>query len=424
MERRAWVLDRMEEDGYLTPGEAKKLAKSRLRIAKGPEDHWSKAPYFVAAVLGDLFRKFEMHGMPRNGLRVYTTLDSRLQRVAEQNLEVQLTHIEKTVPPASIRQDRLEGAMVILDPETGGILAMQGGRRFAESQFNRTAGAVRPIGSLLHPFLIAGALERGLSPLSPIPVERVGRPALIPAKVPLSPSLADLLLDGEQKEWNLLAPILGYGSVSDVLRRVGLVGESLRAFDPSRDVQSTPLRVGLSYATLINGGYTVSAHIVQRVEDRHGHLLFEPMRSWGREKQVFDPKIAYVTRELMAVSPYSQLPSDLQKDLPQTTSTFGHSVDGRDVWYVGLVPSAVSVLWLGSEHGRLALDVTADGAKNLSTSFWRHAAIGLQGSRASSQRHFVPPPGVSYVRKPNSQGQGINIPMLAGTESSAGDARL
>jgi len=240
----------------------------------------------------------------------------------------------------------------------------------------------------------------------------------------MSPTLADLLLDAEHKDWNVLAPVLGYGSVTDVLKRVGLVGDSLNSYDPSKDVPSTPLRVGLSYATLINGGYTVSAHIVQRVEDRHGHVLFEPMRSYGLEKQAFDAKIAYVTRELMAMSPDSQLPSSLKKDLPQTTSTFGQSVDGRDVWFVGLVPSAVSVLWLGSEHGRLPLDTTADGAKTLATAFWRHAAAGLQGPQTSSERHFVPPPGVSYVRRPDSQGQGINIPMLAGTESSAGESRL
>jgi penicillin-binding protein 1A len=96
--RRAWVLARMEEDGYLASGSAKKIAKKPMKIAKGPEDHWSKAPYFVSAVLQDLFRKFEMHGLPRNGLRVYTTLDSRLQKLAEENLRQQLTQIEKSIP--------------------------------------------------------------------------------------------------------------------------------------------------------------------------------------------------------------------------------------------------------------------------------------------------------------------------------------
>lgn len=424
LERRAWVLSRMAEDGFISPGMAKKLSKTPLSTAKGPEDHWSHAPYFVSAVLQDLYRKFEMNGLPRNGLRVYTTLDSRLQKVAEQNLSKQLSEIEKRIPTADSPKDRLEGAMVIIDPETGGVLAMQGGRRFAESQFNRSADAVRPIGTLLYPFLLALALERGLGPLSPIAAESMGRPSSFAPKASMSPTLADLLFDSNLKDWNALAPLLGYGSVMDVLKRVRLVGDRVKTFDPSRDIQSSPIRVGLSYASLVNGGYTISSHIVQRVEDREGHVLFDFTQSKIRDKQIFDPKIAFITRELMAVSPYSQLPPDLDNDLPQTTSTFGQSLDGRDVWFVGLVPSAVSVLWVGSEHGRISLDFNKEGAKHVAHAFWRQASPVLKGPASISDFHFLPPSGIAYMRIPDARGRGVNIPVVAGTETSLGETRL
>jgi membrane carboxypeptidase/penicillin-binding protein len=424
LQRRAWVLSRMAEDGFISPGMARKLGKTPLSTAKGPEDHWAKAPYFVAAVLRDLYRKFELNGLPRNGLRVYTTLDSRLQKVAEQNLRKQLSQIEKRMPAEASDIDRLEGALVIIEPDTGGVLAMQGGRRFAESQFNRSADTVRPIGTLLYPFLLALALERGLSPLSPISAESMGRPSSFAPKASMSPTLADLLFDSDLKDWNALAPLVGYGSVLDVLKRVRLIDDNVKAFDPSRDVQSSPIHVGLSYASLVNGGYTVSSHIVQRVEDRDGHVLFDFTNSKVRDKQVFDQKIAFITRELMAVSPYSQLPPDLDNDLPQTTSTFGRSLDGRDVWFVGLVPSAVSVLWIGSEHGRISLDLNTESAKYVAHSFWRQASPILKGPESISDFHFVPPTGIAYMRIPDAKGQGVNIPIVAGTEASIGETRL
>jgi membrane peptidoglycan carboxypeptidase len=202
------------------------------------------------------------------------------------------------------------------------------------------------------------------------------------------------------------------------------MGDSFGSFDPSQDVRSTPLRVGLSYASLVNGGYPVSSQLVQRVEDRDGHVLFESARLNGREKQALDGKVAFVTRELLAVSPYSELPMDLQKDLPQTTSTFGRSVDGRDVWFVGLVPSAVSILWLGSEHGRISIDMPTEKAKTLSHTFWQQTGTALQNTKGGSRQRFRPPVGVSYLRLPGSQGQGVNIPMLAGTESLGGESSL
>lgn len=414
--RRAWVLGRMAEDGSLSKDEAKRWAQSPLRVAAVPEDHWSKAPYFVTAVRQDLHRKFELSALPRYGLRIHTTLDATLQRDAAKNLQQQLHMLQRRVPRERLTRDRLEGAVVILDPQTGAVRAMQGGRGFRQSQFNRTADTRRALGSLVTPLLAALALERGYSPLSLVAADQDDRSRTgAPRRV--SPTLLETLADATGSGSRTLSILLGYGSVGDFLRRLGILSTSVAGQNGVHGIQATPLQVGAAYAVTVNGGHEASPYLITRVEDREGHVLFESSRSRVVQAALVDPKVAFVTYELLKKMSDPTLPLSVRQLLPAATSLFGRSDDERDVWLVGLLPSAVSVLWLGSERGQIPLGLTAADAQGMSAAFWSQAAQNLHGIDPRAVRSVLPPAGVAYVRLGSTDGRGHSIPMVAGTEA-------
>ena len=105
------------------------------------------------------------------------------------------------------------------------------------------------------------------------------------------------------------------------------------------------------------------------------------------------------------------------RKVPQAASTYGQSQDGRDLWFVGLLPSVVSVMWLGSEHGRIQLEHSIDYAKQVATDFWSQSAAALHGFKPEEDMEFTPPPGVAYIRRRDANGAEKTVPIVAGTDA-------
>ena len=157
--RRNTVLGTMVRDGWLTLDQAGVAAKEPIKLAANADQARALAPYFIDYVNRNTEQRSTAEG---DGHRlVYTTIDLDLQRLAEDALQRQLSHLKTVYKGSSAKP---QAALVALDPRTGDILAMVGGRDYSESQLNRATDALRQPGSTFKPFVYAAALENGMSP--------------------------------------------------------------------------------------------------------------------------------------------------------------------------------------------------------------------------------------------------------------------
>jgi len=158
-ERRNWIIDKMSEL-KLIPSETAKIAQNtELKLAKPKINDRAVAPYFVDAATKEINEKFSTDYLNTNfNNRIYTTIDTQLQYLAEQSVAGQLAALDKIYAK---KGKRLQATIVAIDPQNGHVLAMVGGRDYRESQFNRATDAMRQPGSTFKPFVYATALERG-----------------------------------------------------------------------------------------------------------------------------------------------------------------------------------------------------------------------------------------------------------------------
>ena len=185
--RRDLVLRQMLRAGRMTQSDFRS-ARLRPILLKPLEEETDEAPYFTEYVRQYIEKTYGVGQLYRDGVSVYTTLDSRVQRIAEQVLDRRLAEVQRTVderrrknPPDStfwagietaadtVAATVVQGALVALDPHTGHILAMVGGRDFTESKFNRAVQALRQPGSSFKPFIYTAAVDKGLKPTLRLP---------------------------------------------------------------------------------------------------------------------------------------------------------------------------------------------------------------------------------------------------------------
>jgi penicillin-binding protein 1A len=377
--RRDLVLAAMERAGYITAAQA---ATGRgMPLALVPPTGALRAPYFVERVRHEMEDKFgEL--LYTGGLRIYTALDPTLQEVAERGLEEHLETIEKgeygdfphptyakftasLAPGQPVRNTPyLQGLVVVVDPATGLVKAMVGGRDWKQSQFNRATSAMRQPGSSFKPFVYAAALEHGRSPLSGVSDE------------PFSISMSDGTVwapknyDGKYSGWTTMRNALrfsknvaairlgreaGIEAVRSMARRAG-IGTRIPGY-PSVYIGSAavvPLDLITAYATFDNGGFRVEPEYVVKVEDHQGKLLWQS--SPAPDPQI-DPGIAWIMTDMLrgvvdsgtGATVRDPDVGGLSYDIPAAGKT-GTTNDNTDVWFVGYTPDLVAGVWIGMDN--------------------------------------------------------------------------
>ena len=386
-QRQRLVLARMSEDGYITRTTATMWAQQKVEIASGPEDYSQTAPYFIDAVAQELSRKFGTLALAREGLRIYTTLDSNLQKGADRELARLIRDAQhkerKTKSKLGHHSDLLQGALVSVDPRSGGILAMQGGGTFKDSQFNRTASTKRPLGALFMPIYVGLALESGYRLDS-----RVGDEPLASEKnlneTSLSdsgmPTLAELLRSGDASAGVPLFAALGQGSVRHVAQRLGL------QFGPSDfslaigSGSATPIQAAAAFAAFINGGQLISPYLIERVVDARGQLIYQYLPNQA------EPAMTAVAAAAVLSGLRSAIADGHAKGArgvsPLAAGMAAVTEDLHNAWFVGLMPTVVSTLWLGAEHGSAKVAATHTEAVAETSRAW---AAFMQSAPSVSQ---------------------------------------
>ncbi len=381
--RRNVVLTAMAETGVLSRQEAELAKQQPLNLA--PPAGVMRAPYFVEQIRRDLEERFgEL--LYTGGLRIYTTLDPVLQAEAEAALEEQLRQVESGTYGwyrhisyerfvADLGEEEgaqkqvtstpyLQGAVISMNPHTGDVLAMVGGRDFHHSQFNRATQALRQPGSAFKPFVFAAALEQGRSPLytlpdSPIFVTLPDGQTWVPRNYSGDYEGDMTLREALKRSKNLVAIRLGMEIGTEPVRNLAAragIDTEIPGY-PSIFIGSAavyPLDLIAAYAAFANGGMRIEPRFIRRIEDGEGRLLWEPQNA---PRVAFAPSVAWIVTDMLrevvdggtGYGARNPAVGNLPYTIPAAGKT-GTTNDATDVWFVGYTPDILTGVWMGLDQ--------------------------------------------------------------------------
>jgi penicillin-binding protein 1B len=426
------VLTAMERRGIIDATHAREALARPLPT--GPTDARLHAPYFVELVRDEMARRLTL---PSSGeVRVASSLDPSLQRVAEQAIQQGLSRLERR--RAGAERGRIEAALVALDPVSGRIRALVGGRGYQDSPFNRATRAVRQPGSLFKPFVYLTAFESGQG-AQPAPFT----PASLVADEPLTVRDGDSVwtprnIDGQllggvtvrralQESRNIpavrVAQEVGPDRIADTARRLGIASPLAKV--PSLALgtsEVTLLEITRAYAALANQGVRTTPTTLGADPVPAGAAAVAPLPV--PERAVSAESAFLITHLLRGVMRDGTAKSSARWGLSEVSAGKTGSTDNlRDAWFVGYTPDLVVGVWVGLDDGSPLGFTGAQAALPI----W--ATVMSAAVRRTAPRPFAPPPGVVMVAvnretgKPASfwcnRGATVEEAFRAGTEPSA-----
>ena len=303
----------------------------------------------MEAVRRQVMQQFGAEDVLKGGLRIYTTVDLTLQKHAEAAIATRLHAIDKT--------RRLEGALVALDPRTGEVLALVGGRDFHTSSFNRATQAKRQPGSAFKPLLFAAAIEQGYMPSSMVtdmdtPIH-TAQGAWLPSgeHEAASYTLRQALTVSSNRAAVRVMQLVGITTTQTYARRLG-ISSTLPAV-PSLALgtgEVTLLDLTSAYSAFANSGVIAPHTLIRRVEDSRGNLIWQTSLDRYPYRAV-RPGTAYLMSSMMADVMNRGTGSRARAEgfkLPAAGKT-GTTDDYGDAWFVGYTPTLVAGVWFGHD---------------------------------------------------------------------------
>jgi penicillin-binding protein 1B len=361
-ERRNGVLARMRQLDMIGENEFRRASNALVRIRPRSATTVHLASYFVDYIQRITAAELGGEKLYRTGYRYYTTLDPTHQEAAQEAVTRGLEEIEKTALPAD---EPLQAALVAVDPKTGAMTAMVGGRSYGETQFNRAADAKRQPGSAFKPFVLLTALSlstkgNGDKTLSTMVS---GEPVSIPTPEGIwSPENFDKKTYGKitirktiEESVNTaivrLANDVGLTEVLKTARAAGITSPlAPKASMALGAFEVTPIELAYAYTTIASGGIRFDPFPLFSVTTADGDLLLEKKahREWA-----FDPRAAYITgyaMEGVLERGTAKSAKMLGIYFPASGKT-GTTDSNRDSWFVGYTPDVVCAVWVGYDSG-------------------------------------------------------------------------
>jgi 1A family penicillin-binding protein len=360
--RRNVVLQTMAAGGVIDQKELERAKQAEVRLSNSVEMKETFGLYFKEEVRKELVERFGSARVAQGGLRVYTTLEPALQQAAERILEDGLVSIEKRrkyphdVKGKAQDRDYLQGALVALDPQTGAVRALVGGRDFADSHFDRATQAKRQAGSAFKPFVYAAALEAGYSPASVI--TNLNDPIATPEGqwVP-----EDEHSDASSMTLRSALRMSSNRAAVQLLNAVGI--PAAVSYAQKLNVGTPPsvpsLALGASDVTLIgltaaygafaDQGLVRQPVLIRRVEDSDGKLVYE---NPGKAERAISESSAFLMSSMLADvinagTAYKARQAGFT--LPAAGKT-GTTNDYLDAWFIGYTPHLVTGVWAGFDQ--------------------------------------------------------------------------
>ncbi len=419
-ERRNVVLDSMVDTHAITREQADKAKATPLKLAP-PNVEANDAPYFVDLVRDTVISKLPEREMNEQAYRIYTTLDPNLQRAAAQAVESGIKLVDDQVNKRRTKRVKVgkgkyetqveEGpqaqvALIALDPHTGEVLALVGGRNYGFSQLNH-AVAKRPTGSIFKPFVYAAAMNTALDGSAPVLT-----PASIVPDQPTTFAYGDQIYEPRnyKEEYHgdvtlryalamslnnatvKLAEEVGYDKVADLAKAAGITSVKATPAMALGSYDATPLDMAAAYTVFSNNGVRISPTMVKSVRTASG----DPVVNFSSDtRQVLDPRVAYVMTDMMEGVINNGLGFSAVRARGFQQPAAGKTGTSHDGWFAGYTSNLLCVVWVGfDDYSEIHL-TGAQTAAPIWTEFMKKAAAL---PRYSNMTSFSQPSGVVDVQ--------------------------
>ena len=439
LERRNLVLDSMVDTGAITRDEAERAKASPLKLAT-PNVEASDAPYFVDLVKDQLSGQFSEEELNNHALRVYTTIDPDLQRAAAEAVDIGMKLVDEQVEKRRSRKVKVgtgkeartvvinepgpmpQVALVALDPHTGEVLALVGGRNYGLSQLDH-AVAKRPTGSIFKPFVYAAAINTAVTgqalagdpsgdqPSGVVPNgDGVFTPASLIDDSQVSIVNGDQVYEprnyhetfhGEVTARYALALSLnnatvrlgqevGFDKVAALARAAGISSVRATPAVALGAYDATPIDMAAAYTVFANDGTRVSPLMVKSVRDAHGNILDNYHTD---SKAVLDPRVAYVLTSMMeaVINNGTGYPARARGFEAPAAGKTGTS---HDAWFAGYTTNLLCVVWVGNDD---YTDIKLMGGTTAAPIWAEFMKRAVKLPQYSDTRDFTPPQGVVTV---------------------------
>jgi penicillin-binding protein 1B len=419
LERRNVVLDSMADTHAITHEQAERAKATPLKLAP-PNVEASDAPYFVDLVRDNLVNKFSDHELNDQAYRVYTTLDPDLQRVAAQAVESGVKLVDEQVAKMRTKKVKLakgkyethvapgpqaQVALVAIDPHTGQVLALVGGRNYGMSQLNH-AIAKRPTGSIFKPFVYAAAMNTALDGATSVltPASTVDDSASTFAygdqiyeprnykeeyhgQVTLREALAHSLNNATVK----LAEEVGYDKVAELAKTAGIASVKATPAMALGAYDATPIDMAGAYTVFANDGVRISPIFIDSVRNAKGDVVQDYR---AEKRQVLDPRISYIMTNMMeGVMNFGTAAGVRARGF--TAPAAGKTGSSHDGWFAGYTSNLLCIVWVGYDDYS---DLHLSGAQTAAPVWAEFMKKAVALPQYSGVKPFGQPTGVVDVQ--------------------------
>jgi penicillin-binding protein 1B len=417
LERRNLVIRSMMETGALSQEAGERAQAEPLKLAPQNVDA-SEAPYFIDMVHDQLQQRLGNQS-PNGVLRIYTSLDPDLQRAAAEAVTDMMPRIDEMIRKRHKGNDPIkypQVSLVALDPHTGKVLALVGGRSYGLSQLNHAMSS-RPTGSIFKPLVYATAFAQSLNgtplgdsgtftaltllnddsqdfgtdgrPYTPGNFERGEYPGMVTAETALEHSLNIATIS--------LAQRVGYENVAAMARSAGIASARATPSVAIGTYSATPMDMAGVYTVFANSGVHLNPWLLASVRNDRGDIVadFTP-----EARQVLDPKTAYLTQSMME-GVMTRGTAASVRTMGFTAPAAGKTGTSHDVWFAGYSSNLLCVVWIGNDdYTDISDNLTrkvqgADTAAPIWADFMKRA---IKLPQYSDMKAFTPPAGVSNYR--------------------------
>ena len=375
LQSRDRVLPQMVENKYITVADEQEAKRQTLKIVHTSATS-SEAPYFVDMVKDHLLDKYSENDLLSQNYRVYTTLDPDLQRLASAAVETGAKNVDLLLEKKYAKWKRenakkgkteaipqVQVALVSLDPHTGEIKALVGGRDYGQSQLNHAIAHRQP-GSVFKPFVYAAAFDNAVDGVQPVvtpstPVDdepttfefdgQEYTPNNYGEKFMGHVTVRDALTNSLNVATVKVAEMIGYGRVVQIARQMGL-GNNIRA-TPAVALgayEMTPVDVAAGYTAFGQGGVRAEPQFLHDIVSANGTVL---EKTTPENHAVLDPRVAYLVTSLL-IDVLNKGTGATVRARGFTLPAAGKTGTSRDGWFAGYTSNLVTVIWIGFDDNR------------------------------------------------------------------------
>jgi penicillin-binding protein 1B len=419
LDRRNLVLETMVDTHAITREQADKAKATPLKLA-APNVEASDAPYFVDMVRDTLIGRFSETELNDSSYRIYTTLDPDLQKAAAGAVESGIKLVDEQVKKLRTKRVKvgkkyetkvLEGpqaqvALVALDPHTGAVLALVGGRNYAWSQLNHSV-AKRPTGSIFKPFVYAAAMNTAIdgsqqvitpastvtdAPSSFVYGDQIYEPRNYKEEYHGDVSLRDALAMSLNNATVKVAEEVGYDKVADLAKAAGIASVKATPAMALGSYDASPLDMTGAYTVFANGGVRLSPILLRSVRNAKGDVIANYNTD---QKPILDPRIAYVMTDMMEGVINNGLGYTAVRLRGFTPPAAGKTGSSHDGWFAGYTSNLLCIVWVGYDDYS---DLRLSGAQTAAPIWAEFMKKAVTLPQYSDMKPFSQPSGVVDVQ--------------------------